>query len=156
MTEGGLGCTIGRKTATQTPFRIAMSHHIRVARPVGDLARTTEMYRRGLGLRVLGGFENHDGFDGVMLGAAGSGYHFEFTHCRARPIAPTPTPEDLLVLYIPSAVEWQDAGASMLAAGFKRVESFNPYWEARGRTYEDPDGYRIVLQQAEWGDVEQP
>lgn len=109
------------------------------------------MYCRGLGLRVVGSFENHDGFDGVMLGAAGSGYHFEFTHCRTRPIVPSPTVEDLLVLYIPSAAEWQAACARMLAAGFKQVESFNPYWEARGRTYEDPDGYRVVLQQGEWG-----
>jgi YycE-like protein len=42
----------------------------------------------------------------------------------------------------------------MSAAEFKPVASFNPYWEIRGRTYEDPDGYRIVLQQAEWSNVE--
>ena len=34
--------------------------------------------------------------------------------------------------------------------------AFNPYWETRGRTYEDPDGYRVVLQQAEWSNVEKP
>ena len=45
---------------------------------------------------------------------------------------------------------------SMLAAGFKEVAAFNPYWDARGRTYEDRDGYRIVLQQAEWSNVEKP
>ena len=45
---------------------------------------------------------------------------------------------------------------SMLAAGFKEVAAFNPYWDARGRTYEDRDGYRIVLQQAEWSNVETP
>jgi prolyl oligopeptidase len=44
----------------------------------------------------------------------------------------------------------------MLAAGFKQVSSFNPYWETRGRTFEDPDGYRVVLQQAEWNNVEKP
>ena len=54
------------------------------------------------------------------------------------------------------AAEWQTACASMLAAGFKQVSSFNPYWERRGRTYEDLDGYRIVLQQAEWSNVEKP
>lgn len=36
------------------------------------------MYCRGLGLRVMGHFENHEGFDGVMLGFADSSYHFEF------------------------------------------------------------------------------
>src|SRR5574340_77165 len=59
-----------------------MRLHLRLARPVSDLARATDMYCRGLRLRVVGRFENHEGFDGVMLGIAGSGYHFEFTYCR--------------------------------------------------------------------------
>lgn len=131
-----------------------MPFHLRIARPVSDLARSTDMYCRGLGLRVVGSFENHDGFDGVMLGNAASGYHFEFTHCHAHPVTPAPTPEDLVVLYIPTEAEWHTRCASMLAAGFKQVASFNPYWNIRGRTYKDPDGYRVVLQQAEWSVVE--
>jgi hypothetical protein len=114
------------------------------------------MYCRGLGLRVVGRFEDHDGFDGVMLGLKNSSYHLEFTHRRSHPVVPAPTPEDLLVFYVPAAAEWQTACASMLAAGFKEISSFNPYWETRGRTYEDSDGYRIVLQQAEWSNVEKP
>ncbi len=108
------------------------------------------MYCRGLGLRILGSFENHDGFDGVMLGIVGSSYHFEFTYCRSHPVAPAPTPEDLMVLYVPLEAEWRTACARMLAAGFRQVDSFNPYWETRGHTFEDPDGYRVVLQQAQW------
>jgi len=108
------------------------------------------MYCRGLGYIVLGSFEDHDGFDGVMVGAQGSGYHFEFTRCRAHPVPPTPTAEDLAVFYVPDAAEWQGACARMFAAGFKAVAPFNPYWEARGRTFEDDDGYRVVLQNAEW------
>ena len=42
------------------------------------------------------------------------------------------------------------ASAGMLAAGFRPVVSFNPYWAARGRTFEDPKGYRVLLQNAEW------
>ena len=114
------------------------------------------MYCRGLGLRLVGRFEDHDGFDGVVLGLKDSSYHLEFTRCRTHPVAPAPTPEDLLVFYIPTAAEWLTACANMSAAGFKQVSSFNPYWETRGRTYEDPDGYRIVLQQAEWSNVEKP
>jgi hypothetical protein len=30
------------------------------------------------------------------------------------------------------------------------VRSYNPYWEEAGVTFEDPDGYRVVLQNAEW------
>jgi hypothetical protein len=112
------------------------------------------MYCEGLGLRVLGTFENHDGFDGVMLGIEDSSYHLEFTRCRTHPVEPEPTAEDLLVFYIPAAAQWHAAHARMLSAGFKQVTSFNPYWEKLGRTYEDPDGYRIVLQRAVWRNVE--
>src|SRR5512146_1830960 len=133
-----------------------MPLHLRFARPVSELARSTDMYCRGLGLRVVGRFENHKGFDGIMLGIAGSGYHFEFTYCRTHPVVPAPTPEDLVVLYIPVEAAWEARCASMLAAGFNQVASFNPYWDIRGRTYEDPDGYRVVLQQAEWSVDEHP
>lgn len=124
--------------------------HLRLARPVSDLARSTEYYCRGLGLRVLGRFENHAGFDGVMLGVPGAGYHFEFTRCTGHPVMPSPTTEDLAVFYIPTADAWQAACARMESAGFLRVVSFNPYWDVLGRTFVDPDGYRIVLQQGEW------
>jgi len=33
---------------------------------------------------------------------------------------------------------------------YKPVKPFNPYWDKKGRTFEDPDGYRVVLQNAEW------
>lgn len=108
------------------------------------------MYCRGLHLHVVANFENHAGFDGVMLAGDDSSYHFEFSYCRTHPVVPTPTAEDLLIFYFPESEEWRAACASMLAAGFKQVASFNPYWESRGRTFEDCDGYCIVLQQAEW------
>src|SRR2546427_45028 len=76
------------------------------------------------------------------------------TPSRQHPVRPAPTVEDLAVFYTPAESEWQATCASMLAAGFTQVTAFNPYWEVRGRTYEDRDGYRIVLQQAEWSNVE--
>jgi catechol 2,3-dioxygenase-like lactoylglutathione lyase family enzyme len=127
-----------------------VKHHLRIARPVSDIARARDMYIRGLGLRVVGSFENHEGFDGVMLGTPDADYHFEFTHSREHPVLPGPTIEDLAVFYLPSETEWSAACASMEAAGFKRVTSYNPYWEKNGRTFEDPDGYRVVLQHAGW------
>lgn len=107
------------------------------------------MYRRGLGLQLIGGFENHAGFDGVMLGVPDGTYHFEFTHNPHQELT-APSPEDLVVLYVPDPEEWAALCASMLAARFKTVSSFNPYWDVRGRTFEDPEGYRTVLQCAHW------
>jgi hypothetical protein len=128
-----------------------MATHLRIARPVSDLARSAAMYCRGLGYVVLGSFEDHDGFDGVMVGAPGGAYHFEFTFCRAHPVTPAPTAEDLVVLYLPRDEDWESACQRMAAAGFRPVASFNPYWDVRGRTFVDDDGYRVVLQKAEWG-----
>jgi catechol 2,3-dioxygenase-like lactoylglutathione lyase family enzyme len=127
-----------------------MTHQLRIARPVSDLGRSVDLYRRGLGFRVLGSFDDHAGFDGVMIGAPGCSFHFEFTRCRDDPVPPTPTAEDLVVFYLPDADEWQRGCERMTTAGFKSVLSFNPYWAERGRTFEDPDGYRIVLQRAAW------
>jgi catechol 2,3-dioxygenase-like lactoylglutathione lyase family enzyme len=132
-----------------------MSAHLRVARPVSDLARSTAMYRDGLGWSVLGSFEDHQGFDGVMLGTGGAQYHLELTRARGHALRPGSTPEDLLVLYLPDAAQWQAACERMLAAGFARVAPFNPYWEMRGATFEDHDGYRVVLQNDTWSNVAQ-
>jgi catechol 2,3-dioxygenase-like lactoylglutathione lyase family enzyme len=140
-------------TQTETP---AMTCHLRVARPVRDIQRTKAMYRDGLGLEVIGSFTDHAGFDGVMLGKAGAEYHFEFTYCRHPTVAPSPTREDLVVFYIADADAWQTLCKRMASSGFKRVESFNPYWDQRGATFEDTDGYRVVLQNAEWINVESP
>src|SRR4051812_6630535 len=52
---------------------------LRIARPTDDLAAVVAFYRDGLGFEVLSSFTGHDGFDGVMLGFAGAGYHLEFT-----------------------------------------------------------------------------
>lgn len=127
-----------------------MHPQLRIARPVSELERSVAMYCKGLGLVETGRFENHAGFDGVMLGKPGLHYHFEFTHCRAHPVVPSPTPEDLIVFYLPDVAEWQRACGSLLSTGFAEVTSFNPYWQRHGKTFEDHDGYRVVLQQALW------
>ncbi|WP_207391648.1 hypothetical protein [Haematobacter massiliensis] len=44
----------------------------------------------------------------------------------------------------------QAAVGRLRRAGYDPVPSFNPYWDRSGRTFEDPDGYRIVLQNAAW------
>lgn len=127
-----------------------MHAHLRVARPTDHLEALVAQYRDGLGLEVLGSFDDHEGFDGVMLGGEGQSYHFEFTRHRGHRAEGTPGPEHLLVFYLPDSTEWQRACARAEAAGFQRVPAYNPYWEQRGRTFVDLDGYRVVLQNAAW------
>jgi hypothetical protein len=123
---------------------------LRVARPTDHLEEVVRFYTEGLGLFPLGSFEDHDGFDGVMLGIPGAPYHFEFTRKRGHSAGPAPSEDNLLVFYLPDREAWQGAVDRMVAAGYDCVPSFNPYWDRIGRTFEDPDGYRVVLQNASW------
>jgi catechol 2,3-dioxygenase-like lactoylglutathione lyase family enzyme len=124
--------------------------HLRVARPTDDLAAAVAFYRDGLGFAVLSEFRDHAGFDGVMLGHRGSGYHLEFTHSHGHRAGRAPTADHLLVFYLPDAGDWERAVARLETRGHQPVPSANPYWDERGQTFEDPDGYRVVLQNARW------
>ena len=123
---------------------------LRVARPTDRLKEISEMYQKGLALELLGEFEDHDGFSGVMLGAPKSPYHLEFTSKAGHTAGVAPTEDNLLVYYIPDAAEWDATCDRMAGAGFRLVQSFNPYWDVTGKTFEDIDGYRVVLQNASW------
>jgi hypothetical protein len=124
-----------------------MSNHwvLRVARPTDRLEALARMYSEGLGLIRLGSFEDHAGFDGVILGHPGAGYHLEFTSSREAPAAGAPSPEHLLVFYVPDPAEYSGRCGSLLEAGFIEVAADNPYWNVNGRTFADIDGYRVVL-----------
>ncbi len=123
---------------------------LRVARPTDQMQEVIRFYKEGLGLQELGHFENHEGFDGVMLGAPDILYHLEFTHCHSHLAGKAPTQDNLLIFYIPDQEQWHSAIERMQNCGYQPVPSFNPYWDLRGRTFEDPDGYRVVLQNADW------
>ncbi len=123
---------------------------LRVARPTDRLEAVVRFYRDGLGFEELGAFRDHDGFDGVMLGHPDAPWHLEFTHARGTPAGDAPGPEHLLVFYLPERRDWQRAIDRLRALGHEPVPAFNPYWDRSGRTFEDPDGYRIVLQHAAW------
>jgi catechol 2,3-dioxygenase-like lactoylglutathione lyase family enzyme len=127
-----------------------MRHHLRVAFGTDRLDEVVAMYRDGLGFEVLGDFDDHDGFDGVMLGHLGSDHHLEFTTHRGEPAGGVPGPDDLLVFYVTDPLEWERACERAEGAGFVRVTAVNPYWERSGATYADVDGRRVVLQSGEW------
>ena len=122
--------------------------HLRVGRPTDDLTAVVRFYRDGLGLDVLSEFHDHDGFDGVMLGREGAGYHLEFTRKAGHPAGRAPTEDNLLVFYLPDRAEWRRAVERLERHGYRPVPAFNPYWDRHGRTFADPDGYRVVLQNA--------
>jgi len=128
----------------------ALAPVLRIARPSRNLDAAAGFYTRAFALEVLETFTDHAGFDGVILGRAGWPYHLELTHQSAHSITPRPTPEDLLVLYFPDHAEWLEAVRRVRDTGARPVPSRNPYWDRYGLTFEDPDGYRIVIANIGW------
>ena len=119
---------------------------LRVARPSDNFERLIDFYCGGLGLELLDRFEDHAGFDGIMVGRPDVPYHFEFTRKRGHVAGRAPSLDNLLVFYFAQRAEWEAAVERMKAAEYSPVRAFNPYWDRDGVTFEDPDGYRVVLQ----------
>jgi GNAT superfamily N-acetyltransferase len=114
---------------------------VRIARHTERLDEVVRFYRDGIGLPEMDSFRDHDGYDGVFLALPGTGTHLELTTGGRHP-APEPHPESLLVLYL-----GDDAAVRAVAARLdaEPVSSANPYWDAHATTFEDPDGFRVVL-----------
>ncbi len=127
---------------------------LRIARPTDLLAEITEMYLQGLSFVLLGSFDDHDGFDGRILGRPGAPYHLEFTSQKGHTAGSATSQDNLLVFYVPDPTVWTARCAQMTGAGFVAVPALNPYWDRLGRTFEDLDGYRVVLQRADWHAIE--
>ena len=120
---------------------------LRVARHTEQLSEVVAFYRDGLGLPEIGRFDDHDGYSGVFLEIPGSGAHLELTSGGAHG-APQAHPESLLVLYVADDETLRTIAARL---GEEPVTPANPHWAAHGVTFEDPDGFLVVLVRARWG-----
>ena len=121
---------------------------LRIARHTERLEELVRFYRDGIGLREVGRFHDHAGYDGVFLAVDGSGGHLEFT--AGGGAAPEPHPESLLVLYLASDAA---VAATCARVGAAPLQPANPYWAKHGVTLADPDGFRVVLVPQEWRDA---
>lgn len=130
------------------------SAHLRLARPTRDLVAAGRFWRDGLGLRELHRHTSQAGEHSLlMLGWPDAAWHLELTHDPSGALHPTPTPDDLLVVYVGGPVP-EDLVARLERRGGTRVAAHNPYWDAWGVTVEDPDGYRLVLSTRDWNNAE--
>ena len=128
-----------------------MSPTFRVARPTDRLAEVTTFYCEALGFERLASFQDHDGFDGEVVGYPGAPWHLEFVHeRRGAPAGVAPSEEHLLALYFATPPQFEAAVQRAEATGAQAVAAHNPYWDRIGRTYADPDGYRVVLVNSPW------
>lgn len=116
----------------------------RVARHTTDLESIIYFYRDLLGLEVLGSFQNHSTYDGVFLGIKGENWHLEFTVSTEEPVHKSDA-DDLLVFYPTTLERYNNIIQQLLENNIAEVEPKNPYWKINGRTFVDPDGFRMVL-----------
>jgi len=126
---------------------------VRIARPTNQLQKVIQFYTEGLGLPQLNSFTNHAGYSGVMVGLPNREYHLEFTQHEAGSSCPSPTKDNLLVFYIPDSTEISNATERLQNLGYFPVLPENPYWQDKSLTFEDPDGWRVVLFRGTWGGV---
>jgi len=127
-----------RRDASSGDFPVA---RVRFARPTDRLEECVAFYRDGVGLELLGSFEDHAGYDGVFLGLPGE-RNLELTRHASGSPGDAPSRDNLLVLYVTD----DTIERRLRAAGHGPVEPENPYWGSHGAlTFEDPDGWRVVL-----------
>ncbi|MFC0082715.1 VOC family protein [Aciditerrimonas ferrireducens] len=127
------------------------SSHLRIARPSRDLQQAERFWTEGLGLQVLyrTGPEAEGGHALVMLGWPEAAWHLELVDDPQEHTPPSPTDEDLLVLYVGGPLD-PHLIDRLVEAGGRRVAARNPYWDRWGVTIVDPDGYRLVLSHRTW------
>jgi catechol 2,3-dioxygenase-like lactoylglutathione lyase family enzyme len=119
---------------------------LRIARHTERLDELVAFYRDGIGLVEVGGFQDHDGYDGVFLAVPGTQAQLELTAGGGH-AAPEPHPETLLVFYLGDRAAVEEV---LERVGGVPIEPANPYWAEHAVTLEDPDGFRIVLVPEEW------
>jgi len=117
---------------------------LRVARHTNDLERIEKFYVDILGFERLGGFQNHNNYDGVFIGKSGLDWHFEFTQSdsKAKYIFDE---EDVIVLYPKTISDYNELENKLVRSNISIITAINPFWNENGKMFQDPDGYRIVI-----------
>lgn len=116
----------------------------RFARHTNNLEPLKSFYCNVLGLEILGGFENHDGYDGAFLGKPDENWHLEFTK-SSEIVEFNFAEEDILVFYPNSKLEYELLLEKLKRHSVELIKAKNPYWNENGILFLDPDGYRIAI-----------
>ncbi len=125
---------------------------LRVARHTNKLEELTSFYVAVFGLKVLGYFKNHDGYDGIFLGKENLDWHLEFTTSKDSGSG-SPGEEDLLIFYARKQEEYDNIVKNISTLKLKMHEPLNPYWKKNGILVKDPDGYGVIICNSKSGTV---
>lgn len=123
-----------------------MFQQMRIAKHTKSIHNIKDFYCRLLGFKVIGSFQDHQGYDGIFLGNKDE-YHMEFTTSNEDPRR-LQDPDDLMVFYCETEEEYYKL--EEIFARHLKVETRNPYWHDKGITVLDPDGNVVVICKANW------
>ena len=116
----------------------------RYARHTTDLYRIEKFYTEIVGLEKLGGFENHNNYDGLFLGHNNSNWHLEFTTSTDHPKSKFDE-DDILVFYVNSEIELTRIKKTIEHKNVSLEIPKNPYWKANGIMILDPDNFKVIF-----------
>jgi len=116
----------------------------RFARHTNDLEQIKSFYIDILGFELLGGFENHNGYDGIFIGKSNENWHLEFTKSEDIVLFDF-NEDDILVFYPNSKMEFDLVVNKVQSHKIEFIKAKNPYWNENGKMILDPDGYRVVI-----------
>ena len=108
------------------------------------MKKIEKFYTEIVGLEKLGGFENHNNYDGLFLGHKNSNWHLEFTTSNEKPQHKFDE-DDILVFYVSSKIELKIITNTIETNNILIATPKNPYWIENGLTISDPDGFNIVF-----------
>jgi len=117
---------------------------LRIARHTNNLEKMEDFYVNILGFERLGGFQNHNKYDGVFIGKSDLDWHFEFTKSEEK-ANHTFDEDDIVVLYPATISEYTIFINRLIDNNISFITSKNPFWNYNGKMFLDPDGFRIVI-----------
>jgi hypothetical protein len=116
----------------------------RYARHTVDIERLIGFYTDIAGLKKLGGFKDHAGYDGVFLGNENNNWHLEFTQSADKPTSISDE-DDALVFYLNTRIEVAKLKEKIEKTQLPILKAKNPYWQEHGLMTADPDGHRVIF-----------
>ena len=116
----------------------------RYARHTINLNKIERFYTEIVGLEKLGGFENHNDYNGLFLGYKNSNWHLEFTTSTEQPKSKFDD-DDILVFYVNTEVELRRVKNTINNNNIILEIPKNPYWAENGIMISDPDNFKVIF-----------
>jgi hypothetical protein len=116
----------------------------RYARHTSNLNKIERFYTEIVGLEKLGGFENHNDYNGLFLGYKNSNWHLEFTTSAEQPKSKFDD-DDILVFYVNTEVEIRRVKNTINNNNIILEIPKNPYWAENGIMISDPDNFKVIF-----------